>query len=305
MMTGKKLVMALLALAVLTAPGLVACGGPKPTATPTVTPAATPTATPFTLPASGSLGDTCTRPVDGMVMLYVPGGPFQMGSTEGFGDERPVHTVTMDSLWIDQTEVTNAQYRKCVEARVCQAPTTCHLWGEPTYGDVSKADHPAVCVDWYGAQAYCQWAGARLPTEAEWEYAARGPDGNTYPWGDTFDGTRLNFCDANCVYSGKATEYDDGYEMAAPVGSFENGASWCGALDMAGNVWEWVNDWYDNYSSAAQANPVGPDTGKHKVVRGGGWNNDQNAVRSANRDLYTPEVRHDLVGFRCVAAPGG
>ena len=133
------------------------------------------------------------------------------------------------------------------------------------------ADHPVIKVSWYGANAYCQWVEARLPTEAEWEYTARGEQRYIYPWGDTFDGARLNFCDVNCAYDHRETVYDDGYEMTAPVGSYRSGAIWCDALDMAGNVWEWVADWYEDYPSAVQTNPVGPATGDYKVQRAGGW----------------------------------
>jgi len=186
-------------------------------------------------------GVTWTRPADGMVMVHVPAGTFQMGSSESDpnaeGDEFPQHSVTLDALWIDRTEVTNAQYRRCVEAGACQAPTKCD-WGSPNYGEDKKANHPVLCVDWHGAAAYCEWAGGRLPTEAEWEYAARGPDSFIYPWGnDLPDATLLN--------------YAENVGDTSQVGSYSDGASWCGALDMAGNLWEWVADWYDIYSSAA------------------------------------------------------
>ena len=208
-----------------------------------------------------------TRPADGMVMVHVPGGTFEMGSIEGESDEQPVHTVVLDGFWIDRTEVTNALYHRCVEANACQAPTVCD-WGAPTYARVEHADHPAVCVDWYGAEAYCEWAGARLPTEAEWEYAARGSQGWAYPWGNEFDGTRLNYCDVNCEENWADETVDDGYARTAPVGGYPDGASWCGALDMAGNVWEWMVDWHGSYPSAAQANPTGPETGDRRVLRG-------------------------------------
>jgi formylglycine-generating enzyme required for sulfatase activity/tRNA A-37 threonylcarbamoyl transferase component Bud32 len=246
------------------------------------------------LPASASLHDTWTRPADGMVMVYVPGGTFQMGSDESdpdaYDDEFPQHSVTLDGFWIDRMEVTNAQYRQCVEAEACQAPTTCD-WGEPTYGKAAKTHHPVVCVDWSAAVDYCEWAGARLPTEAEWEYAARGPDGLIYPWGNSPpDNTLLNYAES----VGATTE----------VGSYPDGASWCKALDVAGNVWEWVADWYDDYPPEAQANPAGPETGENKVLRGGGWGVIQDPVRAAYRNSDSPGARYHFVGFRCVGQPG-
>ncbi len=280
-----------------------------------------PTASPE--PADGPrLGDTQVRSADGMVMVYVPAGAFQMGSDddavdqamqacsqfqdgckrEWFEGELPAHTVTLDRFWLDQTEVTNAQYRKCVEAGACKASTRCD-WGEPTYENPAKADHPVACLGWGEAKAYCEWAGGRLPTEAEWEYAARGEAGNRYPWGDTFDGSRLNFCDVNCAEEWKDVNYDDGYAVAAPVGSFPDGASWCGGLDMAGNVWEWVSDWYQAYPSERQVNPAGPDSGQYKVLRGGAWLNGSSDVRGANRGQEGPSLRYADVGFRCAQDP--
>jgi formylglycine-generating enzyme required for sulfatase activity len=247
-----------------------------------------PTVTPLSPPIASTPGETWTRPTDRMVMVYVPGGEFEMGSTEGDSDEQPVHTVTLDDFWIDRTEVTNVQYRLCVDAGACEAPTTCD-WGDPTYEDVSKASHPVVCVDWFGAQAYCEWAGARLPTEAEWEYAARGPDGNTYPWGNDTPTCEL-------------AQYDECLGDTVAVDSLPRGASWCEALGMAGNVWEWVADWYGDYSSAAQTNPTGPETGDYKVLRGGSWPYLSDYVRSAFRLRLPPLPRYVYVGFRCVGA---
>jgi formylglycine-generating enzyme required for sulfatase activity len=234
-------------------------------------------------------------------MVYVPAGEFIMGSDEGDSDEQPVHTVYLDAFYIDKTEVTNAQYQACVETGGCQAPTSCD-WGEPTYEDVSKAYHPVVCVSWYDANAYCRWAGKRLPTEAEWEKAARGTNGRKYPWGNTFDGGRLNFCDRNCEFDHKDTGADDGYARTAPVGSYSAGASPYGALDMAGNVWEWVADWYDeNYyaHSPSHPNPQGPDSGAVKVLRGGSWVSDEWNIRTANRDKYHPTITNSALGFHC------
>jgi len=256
-----------------------------------------------------------TRERDSAVMVYVPGGTFQMGSVER-DDEQPVHSITLDSFWIDKYEVTNAQFSAFLneqgnrtEGGVAWLDLTdedCQIEqvsGE--YRPKSEYDsHPVIEVSWYGAVAYCEWAGARLPTEAEWEYAARGPQENVYPWGDTFDGERLNFCDANCPEDWKDTGWNDGYERTAPVGSFEAGASWCEALDMAGNVWEWVADWYqeDYYAVSPASNPTGPETGVTRVLRGDSWFYGANTVRSAYRYGSSPGNTEIDWGFRCVVA---
>jgi formylglycine-generating enzyme required for sulfatase activity/tRNA A-37 threonylcarbamoyl transferase component Bud32 len=257
----------------------------------------------FNVPQAGA---TQNRQRDGMVMVYVPGGEFEMGSPQDVGEaaEHPQHTVTLDAFWIDKYEVSNAQYRGCVQDGACGAPMTCD-WGEPTYEDASKSDHPVVCVPWYGAEAYCAWAGGRLPTEAEWEKTARGADIRTYPWGNPFDGLRLNYCDQHCEYDHRDAEVDDGYARTAPGGSYPPGASPYGALDMAGNVWEWVADWYDagTYSRSAARNPTGPDSGGHRVLRGGSWDNTPDMTRSAFRLTGSPDYRSGTFGFRCVMSP--
>jgi formylglycine-generating enzyme required for sulfatase activity/dienelactone hydrolase len=248
--------------------------------------------------------DTRARPADGMTMVHVPGGEFRMGHTWSLEDR--VHTVDLDSFWIDQTEVTNAHYRHCVEAGACRAPTTCN-WGEPTYGDASKTDHPVICVTWQASADYCRWAGGRLPTEAEWEYAARGPQATLYPWGDDLDGALLNSCDVNCPHEDqRAADVDDGHALTAPVGSYPGGASWCGALDMAGNVWEWVADWHGPYPLTRQTNPTGPESGSEKLIRGGSWyeNDEYGFFRADNRHPFEPQDYNHLIGFRCVVPAG-
>ncbi|MCP4542197.1 MAG: formylglycine-generating enzyme family protein [Chloroflexi bacterium] len=270
-------------------------------------------------PADGNLDDTWSRPTDGMTMVYVPSGEFEMGSTDAGVDaavelcrqyydicnygyyalESPQHTVVLDHFWMDQTEVTNAQYQQCVDVGVCQSPGVCER-GEPPPQTTPGADHPVVCVTWDEAQTYCEWAGARLPTEAEWEYAARGTGGNVYPWGNTFDGTLLNYCDVNCDKPLANTAVDDGYAQSAPVGSYPRGASWCGALDLSGNVFEWTTDWLGNYSSVAHVNPTGPEAGSEKVVRGGGWHYHQASLRGVARAKIAPDRRYNPLGFRCV-----
>jgi formylglycine-generating enzyme required for sulfatase activity/serine/threonine protein kinase len=285
---------------------------PEPTATATQIPP-TETTPPTATPATPDVGDTWRRPADDAVMVYVPAGEFEMGSTEGDDDEQPVHTVALDGFWIDRTEVTNAQFAAFLNEegnREEGGATWLDLEDEGCLiersgGDFRPqsgyADHPVIEVSWYGAAAYCDWAGARLPTEAEWEYAARGPEGSIYPWGDTFDGERLNFCDANCEFNHKTTAYDDGYARTAPVGSFASGASWCDALDMSGNVWEWVADWYDEdyYDRSPSENPTGPTSGEYRVLRGGSWYNNVYSVRGANRDWIVPVYTYYYGGFRC------
>ncbi len=247
-----------------------------------------------------SLGDTIARPADQMTMRHVPGGAFRMGRKTSL--HAHAHTVVLDSFWVDGSEVTNVHYSQCVAAGACAPPTSCS-WGEPTYEDPAKADHPVVCVAWQAARAYCAWAGARLPTEAEWEYAARGPEALLYPWGDEFDGIRLNSCDTNCPHEDhRVTEYDDGFAQTAPAGSYPGGASWCGALDMAGNVWEWVADWYGRYPLARQHNPTGPERGTERLRRGGSWFdwNEYGFLRADNRHPFEPRAANYTTGFRCV-----
>jgi len=224
-----------------------------------------------------------------MVMVFVPGGTFQMGSEEtdaaAHDDEFPQHAVTLDSFWIDQTEVTNAQYERCVEDDVC--------WPSGYAGveDYRGSDYPVEAVTWHNGATYCEWAGARLPTEAEWEYAARGPEGHVYPWGD--ETPTRDLCN-----------FDNNEGGTVPPGSYPAGASWCGALDMAGNVYEWVADWYDEgyYAGSPSQNPTGPATGEFVVLRGGSWGTDQAAVRAADRSYHLPpDHLYGGVGFRCVS----
>ena len=246
------------------------------------------------------------KPTPTTAMVHIPAGEFLMGSDEGDpdaeDDEHPQHTAYVGEFWIDETEVTNAQYRKCVETGVCRAPTTCD-YGEPIYSDSSKADHPVVCVSWWDAKTYCEWAGKRLPTEAEWEKAARGTDGRRYPWGNSFDGSKVNFCDVNCELDWKDSGADDGYQRTAPVGSYPKGASPYGALDMAGNVWEWCQDWCDEdyYASSPQRDPQGPSSGESRVIRGGSWCFNEWSVRAALRLRGAPDFPNYDLGFRCVS----
>jgi len=241
---------------------------------------------PPTSTAGPGLGDTWTRPADGMAMVYVPAGEFEMGSTED-SNEQPVHTVALDGFWIDRTEVTNGQYQRCVEAGDCDPPAESDSsTRDAYYSNSAYDDYPVIYVSWHQAADYCAWAGGRLPTEAEWEYAAQGPDGLIYPWGDgSPDDTLLN--------------YGENVGDTTEVGSYPNGASWCGALDMAGNVWEWVADWYGDYPSGRQVNPAGPSSGEFRVLRGGSWSSGAYYARSASRGRNLPDLRGNYYGFRC------
>jgi formylglycine-generating enzyme required for sulfatase activity len=248
--------------------------------------------------------DSWLRPADNMPMVHIQAGTFTMGADladdQASENEKPAHTVHLSSYWIDEHEVTNAQYQRCVAAGDCRPPMQCD-WGTPTYGDPARSNHPVVCVSWADASAYCQWAGARLPTEAQWEKAARGTEGYRYPWGDAPTAGLLNLCDRNCALDSRLEDVDDGYARTAPAGYYPGGASPYGVLDMAGNVWEWGADWYDPgyYSAASAMDPVGPDSGAEKVSRGGSWDNTWVGVHATVRNWDNPESRMETVGFRC------
>jgi formylglycine-generating enzyme required for sulfatase activity len=237
-----------------------------------------------------------------MAMVYVPGGEFEMGS-DGIPLEHPAHTVVVDTFWMDRTEVSNAQFRRCVEAGVCEEPA---CWAGKDLvkddGDFGGADQPVVCVNWYQAETYCGWTGSRLPAEAEWEYAARGPDSPQHPWGNGFDGTLVNHCDINCPKSYADEGSDDGYRYTAPVESYSEGASWCGALNMVGNAWEWVADWLDEYPPGRQVNPTGPGSGVQRVIRGGAWDGPLFDTRGTVRKGGRPGFEIRYLGFRCASS---
>jgi formylglycine-generating enzyme required for sulfatase activity len=243
-------------------------------------------------------------------MVYVPAGEFLMGDGEGEMVELPVppHMVYLDGYWIDRTEVTNAQYAVCVAAGACEPPSTSgSFFRERYFGEPEFDDYPVIYVSWYDAEMYCTWRGARLPTEAEWERAARGDDRRTYPWGDEpVDGALANVCDVNCGFGWGDAGIDDGHADTAPVGSYPAGVSPYGALDMAGNVAEWVLDWYDeDYYAlpAASENPTGPSSGENKVQRGGGWNGRPLSARVAFNRSDPPSRPDNGLGFRCASSP--
>jgi len=274
----------------------------------------------LTPPEVAELGDTWNRPRDGALMLFVPGGTFQMGTgTAGASmagwNEYPEHPVRVDSFWIDKFHVDNKQFAEFLNLRGNQEEggvTWLELESEfclvQTIGQYywPKArfdDHPVVEVSWYGAQAYCEWVGGRLLTEAEWEYAASGPENWIFPWGDEYDCTRGNFhdwTDEAVPVSFPGERGCDGYDFTSPVDAYPLGASWVGALDLAGNVWDWVGDWgVSFYPSGLQVNPTGPDSGSEKIVRGGSWNNHDWGVRTTMRGDYRPIVTSAYIGFRC------
>ncbi len=268
-----------------------------PSPSPLPVPTNLPTATPQPLIAEKT----------GARMLYVPGGLFRMGNEDGARDERPSHIVNISPFFIDETEVTNGQYEQCVDAGVCRAPAQANpTTHEAYYGSDAFADYPIVFINWQQADAFCEWRDARLPSEAEWEMAAGyDPEQSLilrYPWGDAFDGTKLNFCDRNCP--GGDRNWDDGHRDTAPVGSYPDGRSAIGAYDMSGNVMEWVNDWYDSryYEGSTDTNPMGPTEGEIKVFRGGSWLTDEDQLHVSARGSFEPAVVQANLGFRCAAS---
>lgn len=248
--------------------------------------------------------DQRLREADGMRMLYVPAGTFRMGSLPNvpgvYENELPEHEQAVAAYFIDQTEVTNAQYLRCVDAGSCKPPRPI---SPPlaAYDDPLVADYPVVNINWYQAVAYCDWVGGRLPGEVEWAFAAKGPESLAYPWGESFDEGRLNYCDSNCDSIHADPDVDDGYAQTAPVGTYVNGASWVGAYDVLGNVWEWVWDWHEYYPGhrwEQHLSSIQPNT--YRVLRGGGWDTVRGHARSAFRNWHTPASSGDSIGFRCV-----
>ena len=286
---------------------------PAPTKTPTK--AFTPTAT--------ALPDEIMD--NGVPMRLVPAGDFEMGSDaddalaeckkyrndcqrDWFTNEEPPHEVYLDAFYMDKYEVTNALYKACEEAGGCTPPQqTTSDTRSSYYGNSEFDNYPVIYVDWNQAQVYCEWRGTstgsdtHLPTEAQWEKAARGTDARAYPWGDTFDGTKVNFCDKNCPFDWADKTVDDGFADTAPVDSYESGQSPYGIYNLAGNVWEWTADWYSEtyYQSSPLKNPLGPDSGTSRVLRGGSWDNYDNSARSAYRYWFVPSFTYGIIGFRC------
>ena len=238
---------------------------------------------------------------DGGPMVVVPAGSFSMGvppgDRDGGRDEYPRHEVYLDDFYIDKYEVTNGLYLEFIHQTGHRAPhhpkdPSRSLWKGNTMAE-SVTARPVVNVDWHDAEAYCRWADKRLPTEAEWEKAARGNDDRRFPWG-------------NVEPTAKHLNYNQrwiGEKTLMPVGSYEAGKSPYGAYDMAGNVWEWVNDWYDPlyYEKSPSKNPKGPEGGKYKVLRSSGWQVETPLVRIFTRVESDPLNRNESTGFRCAA----
>lgn len=283
---------------------------------------------------------------DGMELVYIPPGPFVLGSTnddaDAKDDERPQQTIETSGYWIDRTEVNVAQFKLFVTETnyktdaeqnkrgagdfvdiggYVYAPATLdkpfvirasYLQPEGPGSEPTTALKPVVQVSWRDADAYCRWAGRRLPTEAEWEKAARGLNGQRYPWGATLeeaDGSRANYCDKNCRFTWFNGVADDGARRTNDVGAYPAGASPFGVLDMAGNVREWVQDWYD-FTTYAQyslgtlpsLDPRGPAEGVKRIVRGGSWADELIPLRTATRASLEYYARDNITGFRCATS---
>ncbi len=233
---------------------------------------------------------------DGSALVLVPAGAFLMGSEEGFPVERPVHRVFVNAFYLGKYPVTNAQYERFVAETGHRVPYLDDPRARLDNWDLEKrtyppgrAQHPVVLVSWHDARAYCAWAGGRLPTEAEWEKAARGGlEEKRYPWGDEIDPSLANY---------------DNREGTTPVGSYP--ANGYGLYDMAGNVWEWVADWYDAkyYRESPAQNPQGPEKGAVRVLRGGAWLLFAQFCRVAYRFRNSPDFRFNLIGFRLALSP--
>lgn len=281
---GTVAVIALLALAIGTEHGWFAFQR-IPTAIPNIT----------SLQTEGIVSDLGTSSAlgvskDEMNLIYVPAGDFLMGTPDDAGHsiEHPQHSVYLDAYWIDETEVTNAMYEKCVSANACTAPSNnSSATRSDYYGNSLYDNYPVIYVNWNQAQAYCLWAGQQLPTEAQWEKAARGTDGRTYPWGNQDPNLELG-------------NFDDNLGDTTQVGSYPSGSSFYGALDMSGNVWEWVSGSYYSYSLFADDYYSGITGEESRLARGGSWLNDSDSIRSAYRITFRKDDSYNSLGFRCV-----
>tara|TARA_Y100001960_G_C14697857_1_gene839961 strand:- start:491 stop:1390 length:900 start_codon:yes stop_codon:yes gene_type:complete len=254
---------------------------------------------------------------DDSFLVFIPSGTFEIGSIKGDRDEKPKRQIYVNSFWIDQHELTVSRFARFVIQTRHKTTAEKNGWSWVWDSTLKKGrgwwrkekgiswknpkgissdwkkipDQPVSQVSWFDANAYCKWAGRELPTEAQWEKAARGNDGRTFPWGNQLDSKKANL-------KGKK----DGFSGVSPVGSFPKGASVFGVLDMSGNVWEWVADWYDSthYKRIKLTNPLGPKKGKKKVIRGASWGSKLLWSRVSNRYSRNRDYRNNKIGFRCV-----
>lgn len=237
-------------------------------------------------------------------MVYVPAGNFIMGCSaiedkECQSNEEPIHKIYLDAFCVDKLEATVSQYAQCIKSGKCSVPGTKYNLDSDkcNWGKSDKMNHPINCIDWNQSDEYCKYQGEQLPTEAQWEKSARGTDGRKFPWGDE---------PPNCEYAVMADNGQGcGHNETWPVGSKPKGASPYGALDMAGNVWEWVQDWHDKdyYRKSPTQNPTGPAAGKEKILRGGGWPYDATSQRTTRRHTSKPDNGSTRRGVRCAAVP--
>jgi serine/threonine-protein kinase len=254
--------------------------------------------------------------MDGMVQVFIEAGEFLMGSIDNEAIQRieggraypeiPQHVNTTGEYWIDMYEVSNAQYALCVTAGVCTAPYLPKSETRESYfGNPEFDNYPVIWVSWYMATDYCEWAGRRLPTEAEWEKAARGTEGLKYPWGNELgDNPPANFCDTNCGRTIANHKYDDGYPDTAPVDSFPDGVSPYGVFNMSGNVWEWTSSIIEPYPYDPDDGREDPDVWKERVWRGGPWTNGYWWLRSSVRYRSIATYWYVNLGFRCAETGG-
>lgn len=289
----------------------------EPSPLPTLIPTETvippiPTIEPTQIPTELSDPNFRISQIDFAEEIFIPAGEFFMGTDDTDAQhtlnngvaypEVPMHTLYLDGYWIDKFEVTNGRYALCVADGSCTPPwVNFSNTRQEYYGNPEFDDYPVIMVDWWQANQFCEWAGRRLPTEAEWEKAARGTDGRRYPWGnDPISNDKANFCDKNCTREHANPAFDDGFADTAPVGSFPTGASPYGVMDMAGNVWEWT-------SSIPMLYPYDPNDGReaedgyYHVWRGGPWSNGTWWIRSTLRYKSVPKYWYENLGFRCAS----
>jgi eukaryotic-like serine/threonine-protein kinase len=287
-----------------------------PTQVPTTPP-------PTEIPPTPTQANYKISETDQMEMIFIPSGEFTMGTEDieaqriytGNGvayPETPQHTVYLDSYWIDKYEVSTGQYAKCVENGVCKPAGEINnpvLAGLEYYTSEEYANYPIINVSWFQARDYCGWVGRRLPSEAEWEKAARGVDGRKYPWGnEKVNDDLANFCDKDCTAGHPNPSFNDGYPETAPVGSYPKGASPYGIMDMAGNVWEWTSTIPKPYPyDAADGREDEQDVAYNskwpqRILRGGTWSNGIWWVRSSVRYRIVGVYINNNIGFRCASS---